>query len=69
MLEGLYRIMHAFRELGFANQEIREAAAEEHFALVDAIAARDRERSAKLLGDHIAKSKSRILAEVLRSGL
>ena len=68
-LASLYRIMHAFRELGFANAEIRSWASEEHLELIDAMAARDLERSRTLLGDHIAKSKSRILAQVLRSGL
>ncbi len=68
-LGSLYRIMHAFRELGFANAEIRSSALEEHLELIDAIASRDHERSRSLLSDHIAMSKSRILAQLLRSGL
>lgn len=65
MLGSLYRIMRSFRELGFEDASVRRLAAEEHIALIDALAARDAARATRILDDHIRQSKARILKQVL----
>jgi DNA-binding GntR family transcriptional regulator len=67
-LGTLYRIMQTFRELGFEEESVRAATTAEHLELIDALATRDLERSRSLLSDHVSRSKSRILAAVLRRG-
>lgn len=69
MLESLYRIMASFRELGFADAEVRRRARAEHLAIIDKLIARDAAGASALLRDHVDATKSRILATVIRGGV
>ena len=67
IMDGLYRIMRSFRELGFENRGIRDAAVKEHIKLIDALVSRDGTVAASILDEHIKASKSRILGQVIQS--
>lgn len=69
MLGSLYRIMASFRELGFADAEVRESARAEHLAIIDTLIARDAPGAEALLREHIDATKTRILATVIRGGV
>lgn len=69
MLGSLYRIMASFRELGFADAEVRQKARAEHLAIIDKLIARDAEGAEALLREHIDATKTRILVTVIRGGV
>lgn len=68
-LGSLYRIMQTFREIAFEDESVRQDAMGEHLDLIEAIATRDLPQARLLLGDHISRSKSRILAAIVKKGL
>ncbi len=69
MLKSLYRIMASFRELGFADAEVRQKARAEHLAVIDKLIARDAGGAEVLLREHIDATKTRILVTVIRGGV
>jgi GntR family transcriptional regulator, rspAB operon transcriptional repressor len=69
MLGSLYRIMASFRELGFADAEVRDSARAEHLAIIDKLIARDAAAAAELLREHIDATKTRLLVTVIRGGV
>jgi DNA-binding GntR family transcriptional regulator len=66
MLGSLYRIMASFRQLGFADPEVRRSARIEHLAIIDGLIARDSAIASQLLKDHIDATKTRVLSSVIR---
>jgi GntR family transcriptional regulator, rspAB operon transcriptional repressor len=69
MLTSLYRIMASFRELGYAQSDVRQQALTEHLAIIDALVARDGDLAAGTLSEHIKATRSRVLATVIKRGV
>ena len=65
MLDSLARLTQRFRELGFEDLGVREQATKEHLALIDALCARDLEKSCDILARHIQSSKLRVLNRMI----
>lgn len=61
MLGSLSRLTQRFRELGFQDDTVRKRATAEHLDLIDALCARDLDRSCGILTRHIQNSKMRVL--------
>ena len=70
MLNQLFRLIQRFRELGFKDKIVREMAAQEHLALIDALTARNREEASMALRKHIRTSRLNAVSLLVRgSGL
>ncbi len=67
MLNQLTHLLQTFREMSFADREIRESTYKEHITLINAISIRDIEGAKKILEDHIRNSKIRILRTVFNT--
>jgi DNA-binding GntR family transcriptional regulator len=67
MLNQLTHLLQTFREMSFADREIRESTYKEHITLINAISIRDIEGAKKILEEHIRNSKIRILRTVFNT--
>ncbi len=63
-LNQLSHLLQIFREMSFAEQDVRESTYKEHVALIDAMSIRDIEGAKNILEEHIRNSKIRILRTV-----
>jgi DNA-binding GntR family transcriptional regulator len=64
MLNQQFRLMQAFREIGFHDESIRNDSYQEHLALIHYLSIRDMTESKRLLELHIQNSKIRVLQRV-----
>jgi DNA-binding GntR family transcriptional regulator len=66
ILQQMFRLIQQFRELGFKDSEVRDAASQAHFSLVDALSVRDLAKAEKILETHIEESKKNAISLIVR---
>ena len=65
-LRRMFRLIQHFRELGFQDSSVRKLAAEEHLEMIDALCVRDLPRAESALKNHIERSKSNAVSQLVR---
>ena len=66
MLNQLFRLLHKFRILNYAENDLKEIAINEHIDIIDALCKRDTTNAKALMKKHIENSKIVALSKLLK---
>ena len=62
----MFRLIQYFREVGFRDESVRQLATSEHLELIDALCVRNLSHAETVLNDHIERSKSNAISQLVR---